>query len=141
MSDQIEKVKHFIKAMEESNIEKAGTFLSENFVFEGPVPQPLNKENYIRFLHAMSKAFTEFKYNSSDFSEEGDTVKYSLKITGKHTGEFTLPNIDPIPATNRTFELPSEKATITFSGNKISKMYANVTEDGGVGGIIKQLTS
>ncbi|MFW9780370.1 MAG: nuclear transport factor 2 family protein [Candidatus Heimdallarchaeota archaeon] len=141
MSDQIEQVKHFIQAMEESNIKKVDSFLSEKFVFEGPVPQPLNKENYIGFLHAMSNAFTEFKYNPSNFSEEGNTVTYAIKITGKHTGKLALPNINPIPATNRTFELPPEKATITFSGDKISKMYANVTENGGVGGIIKQLTA
>ncbi|MHA2174442.1 MAG: ester cyclase [Candidatus Hodarchaeales archaeon] len=141
MSDYIEKAQHLLQAIEEANVEKAATFLSENFVFEGPVPQPLNKEQFTGFLHAMSKAFAEFKYNSSNFSEEGDTVTYSLSITGKHTGELVLPNMDSIPATNKTFELPTEKSTITFSGDKISKMYAKVSEDGGVGGIIKQITS
>lgn len=141
MSDKVNTLKGLLRAIEDANVEKATNFLAENFVFEGPIPQPLNKEQFTGFLHTMAKAFSDFRYNESDFSEEGDVLTYSLRITGKHTGELALPEMDPIPATHKSFELPTEKSSATVSGNKVSHLSADASEGGGVSGIIKQITS
>ena len=88
MSKNIEIAKKLLQATEDGNIEKVLSYLSEDFVFEGPVPQPLGKEQYAGFLQTMSEAFSDFKYNASNFSEDGNAVSCNIKITGKHTGKL-----------------------------------------------------
>ncbi len=120
MSDRLNLLKGILRAGEEGNVEKATSFLAENFVFEVPPRVPVNKEQFSGILHRIANAFSDFRFNESDFSEEGDVITHTLQLTGKHTGEYVRPDGVPIPATNKTFELPKEKSSVTFSGNKIS---------------------
>lgn len=141
MSKNMEIAKKFLQAIEDGNIEKVLPYLSEDFVFEGPVPQPLGKQQYAGFLQTISEAFSDFKYNVSDFSENDNAVSCNMKITGKHTGKLELPNMEPILATNKSFELPIQKSTVFLNGEKITKLSANVSKGGGIEGIIKQIRS
>ena len=136
----LEMAKKFLESAEQGNLDEIRNMVSDNFTFQGPVPEPLNIEQYIEFLQGTMKAFGEFKYNASNYMEEGGTCQCNIKITGKHTGELAMPGMDPIPATNKTFELPTEKIVTTFDGDKISMMEAQVHADGGLQGIIKQIT-
>jgi hypothetical protein len=117
------------------------SMMSDNFVFSGPVPEPLKKQEYMGFLKGNFKAFSEFKYNHSNFKESGEQCTCNVKVSGKHTGELEVPGMNPIPATNKSFELPTESVVATFEGDKISKLESQGHPEGGIKGIIKQITS
>lgn len=137
----LDTAKKFMEIVEQNNVDELRNMVSANFTFAGPTPEPLNTEQYVEFLQGNMKAFSEFKYNASNFTQEGDTCSCNIKITGKHTGELAMPGMDSIPATNKTFELPTESVVATFDGDKISRIEAKVHADGGIQGIIKQITS
>ncbi|OLS16823.1 MAG: hypothetical protein HeimC3_51430 [Candidatus Heimdallarchaeota archaeon LC_3] len=141
MSNKEELLKNFFDAAEANDFSKVKSMVTDSFMFSGPVPEPLNKQGYMGFLKGNAVAFSEFKYNYENFQESGEMCNCRVTVSGKHTGELTVPGMDPIPATNKNFVLPSETVTATFEGEKISKLEADPHPEGGIKGIIKQLTS
>jgi hypothetical protein len=142
MAQFIDLAKEFFKAIENNEYDKLANNLADNFVFEGPVPEPLNKEQYLAFVKNLMGAFSELKYQPVNFKEEGNQVTCDVELTGKHTSELRMPNMDPIPATNKVFVLPKEPVTSTLNDEgKVTKIHASVSESGGVMGIVKQLQS
>jgi hypothetical protein len=141
MASKEELLKNFFDVTEANDFNKVQAMITDSFMFSGPVPEPLNKQGYIGFLKGNAVAFTEFKYNPTNFNESGETCSCNVQVSGKHTGELVVPGMNPLPATNKEFQLPEETVTVTFEGEMISKLEATTSPDGGVKGIIKQLTS
>ncbi|MHA1984229.1 MAG: ester cyclase [Candidatus Hodarchaeales archaeon] len=141
MSSKEELLKKFFEAAEANDFSKVENMVTDSFTFSGPVPEPLGKQGYLAFLKGNSVAFSEFRYNHSNFSESCDNCTCRVQVSGKHTGELAIPGMNPIPATNKDFKLPGETVTATFIGEKISKFASDPHPEGGVKVIIKQLTS
>jgi predicted ester cyclase len=89
----------------------------------------------------MVKALPDWKFNASDFKENGDQVTAALRITGTHTGELQLPlpGLPAIPASGTKVSLPSEPSTFTVTNGKLAKLELARIEGGGVMGILSQL--
>ena len=91
---------------------------------------------------AMSAAFPDWSFNASEFVEEGDTVRVTVQITGTHTGDLDLSpmGLPKVPATGKKIKNPVEHPVVTIKGGKITGVHVgDVTPDGGVPGILKQL--
>jgi len=87
-------------------------------------------------------AFPDWSFNMQDVKEEGNKATTTHHITGTHTGDLDLSpmGMPTIPATGKAISLPVEHAEVTVEGGKIVKMHvADVSPDGGVPGILKQI--
>jgi predicted ester cyclase len=136
-----EIVKAFSAALEARDFEKAASYLTDDFVFSGPVPQPIGTREFIAVQSAFEDAFQDWSFNSHDEVEEGDKVVAAVQITGTHTRDLVLPmpGMPTIPATNKRVSNPVEHLTFTFRGDKIASLTSDNVPGGGVPGVLQQI--
>jgi predicted ester cyclase len=132
-------VKKGLRAWEAKDAAAMGSLLSEDFVLTGPVPQPLNKHEFIGFMQAIMTAFPDFKFNEGAVEEHGGHYVVKSRISGTHTGTLTLPGMPPVPATGKKVHLPEEPQTYTVTNGKVSKIQVADVPGGGVPGLLAQI--
>ena len=139
---KLDVVKDIFGAVEQGDPARAGQYMTEDFQFSGPVPEPVEKQQYIGLLTAMRKASPDWSFNLSDIHEHGDLVHATIQITGTQTEELDLTpmGFPRVPATGKAISLPAEHPALTFtSDDKVSKIHVDVTEGGGVLAILRQI--
>jgi predicted ester cyclase len=137
----IDIVKAGLAAAEAGDFNKLSGMLADDMVFAGPVPEPVGKREFIGVQSAMQAGIPDWKFNASDYKENGDKVTANLQITGTQTKELKLPmpGMAPIPATGKHVSLPKEPATFTVKNGKISRLEVTSVPGGGVMGVLGQL--
>ena len=135
----VEFVQKGMKAWEANNAETLSSLIAEDFTMSGPTPQPLNKAEFIGFMHVLLAAFPDFAFNVSHFEDHGDTVIAHSHITGTHTGTLTLPGLPPVAATGKKVALPEEVQIYTVRQEKLQSLVTDARPDAGVAGILSQL--
>ncbi len=128
-----------LQAFSSGDVATITGLMADDYSFEGVTPQPLTKQDFLGFMHAMNAACPDFAFNETSASENGDTATIKHRITGTQTGTLSLPGMPPIPATGKKFTLPEEPSVFTIKGGKIVKYLAVPAPDGGLPGILKQL--
>ncbi len=138
---RVETIKAFSAALEAKEFEKAASYLADDFVFSGPVPQPIGKQEFIAVQSAFESAFEDWSFNSHDEVEQGDRVLAAVQITGTHTRDLILPmpGMPAIPATHKKISLPEEHMEFTFKGDKIASLTSDNMPGGGVPGVLHQI--
>ncbi len=138
---KVDTAKAFSEALEARDFNKAASYLADDFVFAGPVPQPIGKQEFIAIQSAFEDAFQDWSFNSHDEVEQGEKVVAAVQITGTHTRDLVLPmpGMPPLPATGKRVSLPVEHITFTFKGDKIASLASDNVPGGGVPGILAQL--
>jgi len=136
-----ETIKAFSAALEAREFEKAGSYLADDFVFTGPVPQPVGKHVFIAIQSAFESAFEDWSFNSHDEVEQGDKVVAAVQITGTHTRDLVLPmpGMPTIPATKKKVSLPEEHLEFTFVGDRIASLTSDNVPGGGIPGVLQQI--
>ena len=136
-----ETIKAFSAALEAREFERAASCLADDFIFSGPVPQPIGKQEFIAIQSAFENAFEDWSFNSHDEVEQGDKVVAAVQITGTHTRDLILPmpGMPTIPATNKKVSLPEEHLEFTFKGDKIASLTSDNVPGGGVPGVLQQI--
>lgn len=136
-----ETIKSFSAALEAREFEKAASYLADDFVLNGPVQQPLGKQEFLAVQSAFENAFEDWSFNSHDELEQGDKVVAAVQITGTHTRDLVLPmpGMPIIPATNKKVSLPEEHLEFTFKGDKIASLTSDNVPGGGVPGVLQQI--
>jgi hypothetical protein len=129
-----------LHASEAGDVATISGMVTDDFQFLGVTPQALGKQEFLGFIQALHTAFPDFKFNETSASESGDTATIKHKISGTHTGTFNVPGMPPIPASGKKFQLPEETSVFTFSGDKATKYRAQPAPDGGLPGILKQIS-
>jgi predicted ester cyclase len=137
----IDIVKAGLAASESGQTSKFSNSLTDDMVFAGPVPQPVGKREFVGLMTAMVAAMPDWKFNATDFKENGNQVTMTFQITGTQTGELNLPmpGFQKLPATGKHVSLPKEPTTVTVKDGKISRLEAAVVPGGGVMGVLAQL--
>ena len=137
----IDIVKAGMAATEAGDFDKLAGMLADDMVFAGPVPEPLGKREFIAVQSAMRAAMPDWKFNGTDFKENGDQVTVMLQITGTQTGELKLPmpGMAPVPATGKRVSLPKEPTTFTIKNGKVTRLETAGVPGGGVMGVLAQL--
>jgi hypothetical protein len=130
-----------LDGLEKGEIKSTANRYADNFTFSGPVPMPLNKN---QFMDLMSKVLTgvpNWKFNRHDLRVEGQTVLVPVQVTGTQTQ--TLPGLMPgmpdLPATNRAFRIPPEVIRVTYQGERIVDIHVDPVPGGGIPGMLEQL--
>lgn len=132
-------VKTGMKSWEKNDEATLASLLDDDFQFSGPVPQPLNAQGFIGFMHTILAAMPNFAFNASGFEESGDTILVKTYITGTHTGTLILPGMPEIPATNIQVCMPEERQMYTLKNGKIYRLDIESGPEGGVPGLLKQI--
>ena len=138
---KVDTVKAFSEALEARDFNRAASYLADDFVFTGPVPQPIGKQEFLAIQSAFEDAFQDWSFNSHDEVEQGDTVVAAVQITGTHTRDLVLPmpGMPRIPATGKRVSTPVEHITFTFKGDKIASLTSDNVPGGGVPGVLAQI--
>jgi hypothetical protein len=82
-----------MKAWEFHDVNTFASYLADDFVCKGPLPQPLNKEQYSGYMKAMMTAMPDWSFNAHLLHEQGTTVLFVTQITGTHTGDLSVPGL------------------------------------------------
>ena len=138
---KVDTVKAFSEALETRDFNTAASYLADDFVFVGPVPQPIGKQEFLAIQSAFEDAFQDWSFNSHDEVEQGDKVVAAVQISGTHTRDLVLPmpGMPPIPATGKRVSLPVEHITFTFKGDKIVGLTSDNVPGGGIPGVLAQI--
>lgn len=126
-------VKTGMQAFAAGDVTALSSLIAEDFVFSGPVPQPIGKTDFLNLCRANHSAFPDFNFNARDFREEGDNVYVTTAITGTHTGPLALiPNIPAVPPTGKRIQLPDERHTYMLKDGLLVRLDVQSRPDGGI---------
>jgi hypothetical protein len=134
-------VQAVMDSIQKGDFDKAKSYLSNDFQFSGPVPQPINGEAWMGMSKSLKKAFPNLEYHFHIESMDGDTASISAQLSGTHTGEFDLTamHMGTIPVTNKSFSAAKELGKATVKGDKVTSWANSPTEGAGLMAILGQL--
>ncbi len=132
-----------MRAWESKDVSGLDSLLSDDFVCQGLLPQPIQKVQYLGFMQAIMTAMPDWSFHDrflaeGPVTEQGERVFFVTQITGTHTGDLILPDLPIIPPTGTKISLPyrhleyfvKEKiiTTITadFSPNALEEILAQM---------------
>jgi len=136
-----EIVQGLMDSIQKGDFKNAKSMLTDDFRFSGPIPKPVNRENWLTMSANLKTAFPDLNYHFIVTDTDGDVVKTTSQLTGTHTGSFDLTdmNMGVIPATNKAFSVKLEKTRVTVKDNKITSWTVEPTDGAGLMAILKQL--
>jgi len=136
-----ETVQSLMDAVQMGNLELAASLLADDFQFSGPVPEPIDKEAWLRMSASLKAAIPDLDYHFKVIGTQGDVVRTTSQLSGTHSGSFDLTsmNMGVIPSSGKTFVATREKAKLTVKEDKITAWVVEPTQGAGVMAILKQL--
>ncbi len=136
-----EIVQALLDSIQKGNFESAKTMLTEDFVFSGPVPEPINAEAWLGMSLSMKTAFPDLDYHFKMIGADGDVVQSTAQLSGTHSGvlDLTGMNMGMIPATNNAFSAKTSKTKVTVKDGKIASWVTEPTNGAGLKAILGQL--
>jgi limonene-1,2-epoxide hydrolase len=137
----IETVQNFVSALEDRRNDDAANALSDEFLFTGWTPKPLNKEDFLTTMKELKSGIPSLMFNLHNLAEEGNTITGSIQIAGYQSDSFSIPplSLPPIPQMARSVSLPVEDVTFEVETDKISAWVVHRVPGGGVSGLLHQL--
>ena len=134
-------VQALFNAIQGANFEKAKSVLTDDFVFSGPVPEPINRQAWLDMSKNLKTAFPDLDYQFKIESVNGNTVNISAQLKGMHKGNLDLTSMGMgvIPATNKSFAATREHGKVTVQGDKVKSLVNEPTEGAGLMAILGQL--
>lgn len=146
MTDASNIVTTFMQALEAKDFDGAASFLSEDFYFGGSMPQPLNKDQFIKFFRELAQGIPNISYHFHDLheveeNEQGNREVATIQMTGHQTDALNLYQLSlpPIPQLDKTISLPEEHWEYVVRGNVIVAIDAEHVSGGGIAGLLHQL--
>ena len=136
-----EIVQTLLDSIQKGNFDHAKSLLADDFQFSGPIPKPINADEWLGMSASLRTAFPDLNYHFKVIGEDGNIVRLTSQLQGTHRGSFDLTGMGMgvIPATNKAFHAGLENAEVTVRDNKITSWAVKPTEDAGVMAILKQL--
>ncbi len=136
----LDVVKKGVNAVNAGDFATLESLTANDFIMEGPMPQPVDKAGYLAMLRALKTAFPDWNFNVTGWAEEGNLVHATNAITGTHTGTLNLPMLPgPIAPTGKKIKLPPEPTDFTVANGKVTHIMVHSGAEGGLGGILKQI--
>jgi hypothetical protein len=134
-------VQSLMEAVQMGNFEKAKSYLSSDFKFSGPVPQPVSGKEWIDMSANLKDAFPNLDYHFMVESVNGDTAQVSAELSGTHKGtlDLTSMHMGTIPATNKSFTAAHEHGKAKVQNGKVISLTFEPIEGAGLMAILGQL--
>ncbi len=91
-----------MRAWEARDMEALASYLADDFVGRGFLPQPVRKAQYLDFIRAIMMAMPDWSFHdrlldADPVTEQGERALFITKITGMHTGDLILPDPSRYP--------------------------------------------
>lgn len=139
--DATTTVKSLMDSIQKGDFEKARSFLSNDFIFSGSVPEPVNTEAWLAIGLSLIRAFSDLDYQFHTVRAEGGTVKISAQLKGTNNGDFDLSSLHMgiIPATKKSFATAREQGKATVKGNLVTSMAFEPNMGAGMLAILGQI--
>jgi len=137
-----EVVETYLSAVEAGDFARAATFLSDNFTFVGPAPQPLGKKEYLKVQGALVAGMPDWKFNSKKIEEvTPNHVKLTVAVSGTQTRDLDLSalGMPKLSATGKHVQNPTEKVEISIENGKLTNLTVEKVPGGGIPGVLSQL--
>ena len=136
-----ETVQALMDSIQQGEFESAESMLADDFQFNGPVSEPIDKEAWLGMSASLKTAFPDLDYHFKVIGTEGDVVRTTMQLSGTHSGSFDLTNMNMgvIAATNKAFSVKREKTKLTVKENKITAWVVEPTDGAGLKAILWQL--
>jgi hypothetical protein len=131
----------FADAFNAGDLDTVASYLSDDFQFSGPVPEPVGAAEWLGISRVFQVAFPDINYNLRIVGVEGNVVKTTTQVSGTHTGDLNLSalGMGVIPPTGKSFSNPEEPGEATVEGGKVTSIHIPSGEGSGVMGILAQL--
>jgi len=128
-------------AIQMGDFEKAKSYLTNDFEFSGPVPQPIGGDEWIGLSANLKAAFPDLNYQFKIVSVDGDTANLTAQLKGTHKGDLDLTTLHMgvIPATGKSFNAALEHGKVRVRDGKITSLMNEPTEGAGLMAILGQL--
>ena len=134
-------VQTLLDAVQKADFETARSLLSDEFQFSGLLPEPINRDAWLRMSRNLKKAFPDIDYRFHVEGADGNIVRTSAKLKGTHTHDLDLSaiNMGMIPATKKSVINPHERGKMTVRDGKVTAWVVESIAGGGLMGILGQL--
>ena len=134
-------VQALMDAVQMGDFKKAKSYLSNDFEFSGPVPQPISGEEWMDMSANLKAAFPDLNYRFKIESTNGNTTQISAELSGTHKGalDLTSMHMGTIPASGKSFKAAHEHGKATVRDGKITAWAMERTEGAGLMAILGQL--
>ena len=134
-------VQSLMDAIQMGNFEKAKSYLSNDFRFSGPIPEPVGGQEWIGMSANLKAAFPDLNYQFKIVSVDGNTANITAQLKGTHKGDLDLTamHMGVIPATNKSFNAALEHGKVRVRDGKITSLMNEPTEGAGLMAILGQL--
>jgi predicted ester cyclase len=134
-------VQALMDSIQSGDFETAGSLLSDDFQFSGPVPEPINGEQWMGISKSMRTAFPDLNYRFKIVAVVGDVVGSSNQLSGTHSGDLDLTalGMGVIPSTGKSFSLAKESAKSMVCDGKVVSLRTEPTEGAGLSAILKAI--
>lgn len=139
--DRIEIVTSAFSSIEANDFATVEKFIHKDYLLTGAVPNPMGKKEVLTMLKSLKAGFPDLRFNLSGLQEQTGQVHGSFRITGTHTKALELGflGMPSQPATRIKLQLPDEKMTVSFLGERISDLQVEPVEGGGLVGLLNQI--
>ena len=139
-------VRSFINALEANETATATNVLTDNFMFSGWTPQPMNKQQFLGMISELKEGIPGLMFNlhnldEQDDIEQGAKVTGNMQIAGYQSDSFSIPTLSlpPIPQMGKSISLPVEDVTFIVQSEQVARMTVKRTPGGGMEGLLHQL--
>ena len=128
-------------AIQTANFEKAKSLLTNDFMFSGPVPEPVNGPAWLDMSQKLKTAFPDLDYQFKIEGVNGNIVNISAQLKGTHKAnlDLTSMHMGVIPTTGKAFVAAREHGKVTVQGDKVKSLANEPTEGAGLMAILHQL--
>jgi predicted ester cyclase len=121
------------------DLQKAGEYMADDFVFAGATPQPLGKDAVLGFWAGVRQAFPDFDHNVEDLVERDGKLYGTVAVSGTHLGDLNVPGLPTIPPTGKKVQLPRERIELSYRGDLFTEWLVEEVPNGGIKGILSQI--
>ena len=134
-------VKNLFELLEANDLDAAAAMLDDGFTFSGPIPEPVDGQQWLGLQAKLNAAFPDLSFNLDHVHIHGDVIHATVQLTGTHEAELDLSpmGMPNVPATGKSINLPSEELSVSVEGDKVTSVSGPAVEGGGVMGILSQL--
>ncbi len=136
-----ETVQALMDSVQKGEFELAKSMLSDDFQFSGPIPEPINKTDWLEMSINLKAAFPDLDYHFKMIGTDGDVVRSTTQMSGTHTGTLNLlkMNLGTTLATNKLVSAKMAKTRITIKKDKITSWAVEPTDGADLTAILGQL--
>jgi ketosteroid isomerase-like protein len=109
----------FAAAINAHDLDKAATFMADDFTATGLAPVPLTKEVFLASQRAWYAGCPDWAVTLSGLTERGDTVIGRSTVMATHTGSLSLPGAPTLSPTGKHLT-GVDDITLTIRDGKIA---------------------